>query len=246
MQVLFGLQPQAKQINEMEVFEQVTGLRPEMRGTPEYRKAYFDFKRQGKEAITINTGGGDKAANYEVKQDDQGNYIRINKLTGTVEPLGVKGSAGGQKPATRADKARAEQFQSGITKDYRNYELTQDEIDTAIQTGRISVEGKRLKPEALSRINAMREEAQLPPLVETPKTMKTSRAIGGFSIPGTGGEETEYRYPTGQGQGPAPAQPQAQAMPSMPPASQAAGRTIKDTVTGKRYKSNGNKWVEIK
>ncbi len=34
--------------------------------------------------------------------------------------------------------------------------------------------------------------------------------------------------------------------PSMPSASQHKDRIIKDTVTGKRYKSNGSEWVEIK
>lgn len=41
-----------------------------------------------------------------------------------------------------------------------------------------------------------------------------------------------------------PEEPQAQAI--MPPASQNRDGIIKDTVTGKRYKSNGTEWVEIK
>ncbi len=36
------------------------------------------------------------------------------------------------------------------------------------------------------------------------------------------------------------------AMPQMPPANQHSGKVIKDTVTGKRYKSDGKIWQEIK
>jgi hypothetical protein len=35
-------------------------------------------------------------------------------------------------------------------------------------------------------------------------------------------------------------------MTTMPPAAQHSGRTIKDTIKGKRYKSDGSTWVEIK
>lgn len=35
-------------------------------------------------------------------------------------------------------------------------------------------------------------------------------------------------------------------MPSMPPASKHPGRVIKDTVTGKRYRSNGREWSEVR
>lgn len=36
-------------------------------------------------------GGGDKASNYQIVQDNQGNAVRVNKLTGAVEPLGPIG-----------------------------------------------------------------------------------------------------------------------------------------------------------
>jgi len=43
-----------------------------------------------------------------------------------------------------------------------------------------------------------------------------------------------------------PAPAQSQVMPSLPPAQQHKGRTIRDTATGKMLQSNGMSWVEVK
>ena len=40
--------------------------------------------------------------------------------------------------------------------------------------------------------------------------------------------------------------PKSKAMDTMPPASEHKDKIIKDTTTGKRYKSNGKKWIEVK
>lgn len=51
---------------------------------------------------------------------------------------------------------------------------------------------------------------------------------------------TQMRSLYGEEEAPKPAQEQ------MPPASQHKGRIIKDTISGKRHKSDGTKWIEVK
>jgi len=134
--------------------------------------------------------------------------------------------------------------------DPNSYYLSTDEFESAVKSKLIPT-GAQLKPEILEDVNQTRATVGLPPL--TPSTRKGTEQTTFMGIPVTGknpGQKDYYSYAPEQGQAATPRTqqdaPQQQAMPTMPPPQQAAGRTIRDTVSGKRYKTNGKQWLEIK
>ncbi len=227
--VLFGLQPQARQApTQLEIFKQVQNM------PPEERAAYYrHLQETNPKAFQINTGGGDKASNYQIMQDDQGNLVRINKLTNQVEPTGIKGK-GKSNEATVGEVMRVKTDDRRALDNPNNYDLTDDEFATAIKTKMIPP-GARLKPEILDEINQNHAMVGLPPLQQEQKTYNTKYEIPGDKyIPDVakyhpvyqganwflnklGGQTTEYGgiKPVQQGQqpaapAPAPIQPPQQ------------------------------------
>ena len=73
-----------------------------------------DLRRTLAAAVRANGGGSsDKASNYQIVQDAQGNAYRVNKLTGEVSPLG---SIGRETASLTADRTKQGENKSNAAK----------------------------------------------------------------------------------------------------------------------------------
>jgi len=73
-----------------------------------------DLRRTLAAAVRANGGGGgDKASNYQIVQDAQGNAVRVNKLTGEQFPLGAIGR---ETASLTADRTKQGENKSNAAK----------------------------------------------------------------------------------------------------------------------------------
>lgn len=166
----------------LDKFEVVSGINTNLRGTPEYKKAYIKFLQEEDKATTKPVDVTDK---------DEKTYSRI--------------LAQSNSDAWR--RTQAKYPKSGMS-----FNFTTGEMST----------GGTGDPAALDFYEQERNKAVTARLKKVGLHKKY-------------GDLHNVQVPTDTG-----------VMNTMPPAEQHKGKVVKDTETGKRYKSDGKAWVEVK
>jgi hypothetical protein len=148
-----------------------------------------------------------------------------------------------------------------------NFEMPPEDRVKALSDKTFPLDGYRLKPIALQSINRERERAGLPLIVEKPVDVPMVETRNftpwgpkiPFTTPTASTPVTKYSYE----EGPAPApgrngirqprlstgeatQPEGPAPGSLPDPRSNKGRSGTESTTGKRYRSDGNQWLEVK
>jgi hypothetical protein len=103
----------------------------------------------------------------------------------------------------------------------------------------------KLEPEAIERLLAIREKLAMRQIEEAAEADRYVQEKG-FIGPGFQKHMKEWGEKNKLFKGDEYDTKKVAEMAEMPPATDHSGKTIKDTKTGKRYRSSGSEWVEVK